>query len=292
MYKLAGEVNRARLQELSKVLQPGDIVNFETRFGDVAQESGVRKAVKDMMISKPIAAVTGSPQTHTAILEGIDPDGNLRLIHNYEQGQKAVVHRVTPEQFEEFARSRDFHFYRPQGATPAQGMTAAQRAARAAGASANYSYTDLGLSAARQGAERVKEIAPVAGAGVELMDTVSNIKRTAANCDPASGFCSHLAADAWSEPLGGMQNAQRTMGTNVTNINSSLPVTPGSIHRAAEAGKLQRVGVYTPANPAKGVMSGIGSRIKSVATSKVPGLGAIGQAAKKITGSIIGARLP
>jgi hypothetical protein len=287
--KTAGEVNTEQLQRLRNQLRPGDIVNFETRFGDVAKEHGVRTALKDMLISKPIAAVTGSPQTHTAMLTGINPDGTLQLVHNYEQGNMAKVHQVSPEQFEDFAKTRNLSFYRPAGATPQQGATAAARATRsAAGNAANYSYSDLGLSLARQTAEKAKEVSPMAGAGVKAVDAVSEIKRTAKGCDPASGFCSHLATDAWSEPLGGAHNAQKLMGTNPTNPKSSLAVTPGSIHKASMEGKLTQVGSYAPKNPTKNFAQGAIERIQTKIKSPSGVLGA----AKRLAGGIIGAKLP
>jgi hypothetical protein len=284
--KTAGEVNTEQLQWLKGQLRPGDIVNFETRFGDVAKEHGMRAALKDMLISKPIAAVTGSPQTHTAMLSGVKDDGTLELIHNYEQGSKARVHKVSPQDFDDFAKTKNLSFYRPTGATAEQGATAAARAARsAAGNAANYSYSDLGLSLARQTAEKAQKVNPLAKAGVAAVDAVSEIKRTVKGCDPASGFCSHLATDAWSEPLGGTHNAQKIMGTNPTNTKSSLAVTPGSIHKASRQGKLTQVGSYIPKNPTPNFVEGAAARVGSKLKATL-GL------AKKVTGSIIGAKLP
>lgn len=254
LQKIAGDTDWGQLKQLSQNLRPGDVVNFETLFPEIAREQGLREAMKSKALSGTISRVTGTPQSHTAIVGHVDPEtGRLTLVHNYEQGKKITVHQVTPENFDEFTRSRKLHFYRPAGATPEHGMAAARRAFEAAGREAPYSKADLLLGGLRAGMEsahassRIPGASRLGGLGTSLIDNASSIGRT--NADPAAGFCSHLVSHAWSEPLGSEHAAQSLFGHAPTaGTASRLSVTPASIAEAAADGRLQHLGTYTPKN--------------------------------------------
>lgn len=120
------------------------------------------------------------------------------------------------------------------------------------------------LGALREGALRATEI-PGAGrlgrAGLAVLDAGSALRR--ANCDPATGVCSHLATYAWKNQLGNEHLTQGLFGGNPTVRGTRLGVTPGSIAAAAESGALTRVGTYVPANLASSTMEAVRDRVGS-----------------------------
>ena len=254
LQKTAGDTDWDQLKQLSQNLRPGDVVNFETLFPEIAREHGLREALKSKAISGTISKVTRTPQSHTALVSQVDPEtGRLTLVHNYEQGAKATVHQVSPEDFETFTRSRKLHFYRPSGATPEHGLEAAAKALEAAKREAPYSKADLLLGAIREGTEgarletRVPGASTLGAVGTSLIDGVSGSGRS--SCDPAAGVCSHLVAHSWGDTVGGEREAQRLFGEVPTSGTvSRLSVTPASIAEAAVDGRLQHLGTYSPKN--------------------------------------------
>ncbi len=278
LLKTAARVDHAQLRELSALLQAGDLVNFETQYPSVAHTRGIRAALKDKLIGGSISQISGNPNSHTAIVSGIDPaTGRISMVHNYEQGGGggggSHVQEMSPGQFKEFARDRKMNFYRPEGATAAQGQEAAAAALAAAKRKAGYAYGDIPQFAAREGADALVESSNpsarrLGSAGRSLLDTLSHDGRTP-SCDPATGVCSHLAAHSWSEPLGGEEQARKLMGNTPTGgTHTRVSVTPASIAEAAEAGKLRTIGTYTP----KGMPADMGSAVKSRLGSKLRGL--------------------
>jgi hypothetical protein len=283
--KTAGQVNEEQLKKLMESVRPGDIVNTHTRLGDVAEIHGIRKAISDGLISKSIAKITGSPETHTALVSSVNPNGTLNLIHNTPFSK---VHQMAPKDFLDLVKTTNFSVYRPSGATEAQGMQAATRAVQSAARSTSrYSIPDLGLSLAREAAEKATKAVPAAKSGLAIVDGISAVRRALPGCDPASGYCSHLATHAWGGPLGNA--AQKIMGSTPLYTNSSISVTPASIQRAAAAGRLMQVGSYAPKNSANSLLSGIASRVVDKLQTAAPGLTS---KARQLAGNIIGAKLP
>lgn len=245
--KTAGRVDPRALAAFGQQLQPGDVVQFQTHAGDVAQQS-LRKGLMHGAISTPIQKLTGSPQHHTALFAGVDPEtGRLKIIHNYEQGNKT---KIVQDYLDNYAHQTSFHAYRPKGLTPEMGAAAAARAAELAAGPSSYAKNNL-LAA---GVRALGEKAPVA----PVKPLASSVAaRMATHCDPTTGICSALPVDAYTPVVGREKAVEMMVGRSVPKQLEAIAATPASISSSPH---MSAVGQYHPADQV-GVARGIAQRI-------------------------------
>jgi hypothetical protein len=236
--KIAGEIDHDALSELSKKLRKGDIVSFKQHAAD-------KKTLKDLAMTKalsgPIAKITGSPYSHTGLIDSIDPDtGRIKLIHNFEQGgAQGVAHQY----LDELADSSSFKFSRPRVSEDVAGR--AVDAARSAIGDGKYSRSDLVSMAPQEAVRRLsgENSLPsrVAAAVTGLQSNVMKGK----DCDPATGICSFLPVHAYGEAMGGAKdNAMRSLVGDV-KYTGSTSVSPAML---ASSDVMDHIGDYTPKN--------------------------------------------
>lgn len=258
--KTAGRIDPRSLAAFGQQLQPGDVVQFQTHAGDVAQQS-LRKGLMHGAISTPIQKLTGSPQHHTALFAGVDPDtGKLKIIHNYEQGNKA---KIVQDYLDNYAHQTSFHAYRPHGVTPEMGAAAAARASELAAGPSSYAKNNL-LAA---GVRAVSEKAPaptVGAAGRRLAATM------ATHCDPTTGICSALPVDAYTPVVGREKAVEMMVGHQVPRHQEAIAATPASISRSRH---MSPIGQYHPADQVS-VARGIAQRVLSKGNTLAGGLAA------------------
>jgi hypothetical protein len=275
LMKFAAEVDPAALEKFYAGLQPGDVINFQAQGADVARK-GVRKGLMHGLVSAPIQKATGSPEHHTAIYVGTDPKtGKPQIVHNYEQAGKKGVQVAS---LEDFADTTQFRAYRPAGVTPEQAEAAAQEArALAESGATRYSKRNLAAAGLQQLSEKTER--PLLRRGFS-----GAASRVGEVCDPGTGICSTLPADAYSKSLGKGKAVETFAGKAIPAERAHFSVTPGSIRTSPH---LTRVGEYAPAKPeASAVRAGAtraaelagesraGSRVKTFLSSlrKMPAM--------------------
>ena len=245
--KTAGRSDPRALAEFGRQLQPGDVVQFQTHGGDVAQQS-LRKGLMHGAISAPIQKLTGSPQHHTALFAGIDPKtGRLKIIHNYEQGNQA---KIVQDYLDNYSHQTTFHAYRPHGVTPEMGAAAAARAAELAAGPSSYAKNNLVAA----GVRALGEKAP----GSAVKPLASGVAaRMATHCDPTTGICSALPVDAYTPVVGREKAVEMMVGHGVPRNQEALAATPASISKSPHMAPISQ---YHPADQVS-VARGIAQRI-------------------------------
>ena len=245
--KTAGRSDPRALAEFGRQLQPGDVVQFQTHGGDVAQQS-LRKGLMHGAISTPIQKLTGSPQHHTALFAGVDPEtGRLKIIHNYEQGNKA---KIVQDYLDNYSHQTTFHAYRPHGVTPEMGAAAAARAAELAAGPSSYAKNNLVAA----GVRALGEKAP----GSAVKPLASGVAaRMATHCDPTTGICSALPVDAYTPVVGREKAVEMMVGHGVPRNQEALAATPASISKSPHMAPISQ---YHPADQVS-VARGIAQRI-------------------------------
>lgn len=241
--KHAGTKDPRALAEFGQRLQPGDVVQFQAHAGDVAEQS-LRKGLAHSLISTPIQKVTGSPQHHTALFAGVDPEtGKLKIIHNYEQGNRA---RITHDYLDNYAHQTSFHAYRPRGATPEIGAAAAARAAELAAGPSAYSKTNLVAAGLRGVGDHIPFTT-----GKQVAQGLAGTLAT--HCDPSTGICSALPVDAYTPAVGRQRAVEMMVGHGVPSHQEAIAATPASISKSLH---MEPLGQYHPTARVSGVASG------------------------------------
>ena len=242
--KLSGQADPRALAEFGKRLQPGDVVQFQTHGGDVAEQS-MRKGLMHAAISTPIQKVTGSPQHHTAMFAGIDPQtGKLKIIHNYEQGDKT---QITHGHLDDYAHQTSFHAYRPKGITPEMGAAAAGRAAELAAGPSSYAKNNLVAAGVRGVGQKIPfSMGKNVSAGIAAS--------MATHCDPRTGICSALPVDAYTPVVGRQRAVEMMVGHGVPQHQEALAATPASISKSPH---MDPLGQYHPTAQVGGIGRGL-----------------------------------
>lgn len=237
--KIAADIDQAKLKELAGTLRPGDIVSFSPHAAD-------QKSLKDLAmtsaLSGAIRKATGSPYSHTAMIDSIDPDtGRIKIIHNYEQGKASGVSHAY---LDEFADTTSFKFTRPR---VSQDVAArAVEHARSAIGGSKYSKRDLIGMAPQEVVRNLRgQNAPVArvASAVTGLGSAAGAKLRK-SCDPATGVCSYLPVHAYGQALGSEHDAARLLAGDV-DYTGRTSVSPKML---AMSDELDHVGDYVPMN--------------------------------------------
>ena len=243
LIKLAGEKNVSELKRLQGLVRPGDIVSFKQHAAD---KTNLKDLALTAGLSSPISKVTGSPYSHTAMVDSIDPEKGIRLIENYEGStNKGVGHRW----LNDMADSTTFKVTRPKGYTADEAQQAVEHARQAIGKS-DYSKFDLLAMGPQEAARNVLgEESRTAKAVAAVTGAASNTKSVVKNCDPATGVCSFLPVHSYGKVRGGAQEAVDNLVGSGTKFRGATTISPA---RLAEAGEL--IGEVSPLNQNKSVL--------------------------------------
>lgn len=268
LIKLAGEMNKAEIKRLQEMVRPGDIVSFRQHAAD-------KTDLKDLLltggISAPISKVTGSPFSHTAMVDSIDPEKGIKLIENYEGStSRGVGHRW----LNDMADSTTFRVTRPKGYTAEEAQQAVEHARQAIGSS-DYSKFDLFAMGPQEAARNILgEDSRTAKAVAAVTGAASNTKNVAQSCDPSTGVCSFLPVHSYGKVRGGSQEAVDNLVGPGTKFRGATTVSPA---RLAEAGEL--IGEVSPLNQNKSVLRQ-GAKLTGEAAMDA-GTSAVSRASKK-----------
>lgn len=250
MRKLAGQLDRKRMRELSKKVRPGDLVNFELHTPDAFKHS-FKRGLRGATMKSMIGAVTGK-EYHTAIVGDVDKkNGEITLVET-ALGKGAYI--MTPKELMQNAKFQSLHFYRPNKASAKAGRIAAKHAITAAGRKIDYPVGDLISVGLRDIADRQGK---TWRGLVDRLDK-SSIKARKIS-DDAMGVCSQLGAYAWGKALGDESKFVKSLGVRARK-GSRIAVSPGTIARAAREGRLKHIGTYEPKNRESSALRAILSR--------------------------------
>ena len=249
LMKIAGEVDKDALKKLMPSLRGGDIVSFKQHAAD---KTNLKDLAMTTGLSKTISEVTGSPYSHTAMIDSIEPpsagfpDGRVKLIHNFEQGKsKAVAHQY----LDELADSTSFNFKRPRVAKHVSDK--AVESARKQVGKAAYSKADL-LTMAPQEAARnyLGKDSKATKAVRKATGLVSKAKNMQLKCDPNTGVCSFLPVSSYGEALGGKAKALKHLVGEGFDHTGNTSVSPAML---AQSLHMDEIGDYSPKNLNKSV---------------------------------------
>ena len=265
MTKCAGELDEKALASFGEKIRPGDIVNFEPKLKDKLGDS-VSKGAVSGVISGTIGKMTGSPESHTAMVHSVDPKtGKIKIIHNYEQGD---VKKIQIADLDDFAHDTTFRAYRPKGVSAEQGQQAVDNAVASMNRNVAYPKGNL-LAMGPQ--ELLKSKLPdskVTQATKRLTGAVTNLQNK--NCDPATGVCSYLPVHSYRGILGEDDlEVANAMGANLNKkhrYSRSIPsaMSPGDYRRAGQEGLMDILGEYNPKNLDPSIGHALKRRLKGV----------------------------
>jgi hypothetical protein len=256
--KIAAELDPEALKRFTANLRAGDLINFDRAAADAATEqAGLRKA----MLTGGIKRLSKSPQHHTAMYMGLDPEtGKHMLGHNFEQGGRTGV-SLAP--LDEFANNSSYHAYRPAGVTPEQGQAAADEIRRLSQVPTEYSKRNLVAAGVAEAAGEGDTVMSRAGRGLA--------KRLSKVCDPGTGICSHLPVDAYSPGMGREEAVKVFGGGNVPVDEAHFRVTPKTISQSPH---MKGLGTYQPMAQESSTVKAVGKGLfKSLKTKMAPSLG-------------------
>lgn len=221
--KLAGVANLEELKRMQEKVRPGDIVSFRQHAAD---KTNLKDLALTAGLSKPISALTGSPYSHTAMIDSIDPEKGIKLIENYEGStNKGVGHRW----LNDMADSTTFKFTRPAGYSAAEAQQAVDHA-RAAVGNSDYSKFDLLAMGAQEATGKVLGKDSKVGKAVGGVTALgSNAKNMAQNCDAATGVCSFLPVHAYGKVRGGTTEATKNLVGESFKHKGATNVTPAML---------------------------------------------------------------
>lgn len=271
MEKLAAGVDRERLMEFSRQLRPGDLVNFQSVAGD-AWENGLGSGYEHLAMATPTKAFTFSPDTHTSIFTGMDPNtGEPMIVHNYDglkheplanyaATNRFAQHRLPVTDAEAAAASQslvDLHRTTPSPYP--------MRNAIAAG------FNDVGDALQAPGGGALARLRRFFSRGFK---STSNV--IGKQCDPGTAICSYLPVEGYGRVLGQDRAQKLLTGKPLEAGREQWSVTPATI-----AANVPATGTgYQPLNTAGdgffGAVRGIGrnmrEKLRRLAGKKSPAL--------------------